>query len=169
MAPQELAGKHLASNGNRPVTTAQLRRRFRQSWFSFRSLPLWVQIWVGALLVPANAAAFLLLGTWAGRMAAWAALFVVLTNAPIMLHAGGMSKLMSVPHLLAWISLETALLRRLAQYIGPPSMPPSEIAFAAILLAINGASLVFDARDSWQWLRGHRAIPATYKWNDTEV
>jgi hypothetical protein len=75
-------------------------------WHTYRSLPLWVQIWVAGLLVPVNALSFMLLHTPTGLWAAWAALFVVATNLPIMWVEQGMSKLMSVPHLVAWVPLQ---------------------------------------------------------------
>lgn len=89
-----------------------LRSRLGASWHSFGSLPVWVQIWVGAILIPVNAAAFFLLEYRSAQLAAWAALFVVATNLPIMLTECGMSKLMSLPHLLAWGPLLVALIRR---------------------------------------------------------
>ena len=128
-------------------------------WHSFRSVPLWVQIWVAGILVPANAAAFLLLDTWSGQMAAWAAGFVVLTNVPIMWLAGGMSRLMSMPHLIAWVPLEAALLLRLTGNAGHAPLAATETVFIVGLLVINGISLVFDSLDSWRWLRGEREVP----------
>jgi hypothetical protein len=53
-----------------------------QIWGSFRALPLWVQVWVGLILVPANALSFAMLDTWTGRAAATAAVAVVATNLP---------------------------------------------------------------------------------------
>ncbi|MDE2344293.1 MAG: hypothetical protein KGL63_13060, partial [Betaproteobacteria bacterium] len=80
--------------------------RLSQIWHSFRSMPMWVQRWVGLLLVPANVLPFLLLDTWSGRAGALAALVVVATNVPILWRARGMTRAMSIPHLLAWIPLE---------------------------------------------------------------
>lgn len=128
-------------------------------WHSFRSIPLWVQIWVAGILVPANAAAFLMLNTWSGQMAAWAAAFVVLTNVPIMWFAGGMSRLMSLPHLIAWGPLQVALVMRLTGQAGITPLTGVEQAFIIGLLTINGISLVFDTLDSWRWLKGEREVP----------
>lgn len=77
-------------------------QRWLSCWRSFVSLPLWVRIWVGLILVPVNVLPFFFLDTPTGRWAAWASVFVVLTNIPIMLIEGGMSRLMAVLHLLAW-------------------------------------------------------------------
>ena len=128
-------------------------------WRSYRSLPLWVQVWVGGILVPANAAAFALTNTPSGHWAAWAAAFVVATNVPIMWMEQGMSKLMSVPHLVAWIPLQAFLLLRLTGAAGPTPLGQAELALAALLLVVNGISLAFDAVDSVKWWRGDRHVP----------
>lgn len=136
-----------------------MRTRLAQIWHSFRSLPGWVQGWVGLILIPANVLPFFLLDSWSGRAAALAALFVVATNVPIMWVASGMSRAMSLPHLLAWIPLETALALRLSNLVGTVPPTSGEVALAVLLLIVNGVSLVFDMLDSWRWLRGERDIP----------
>lgn len=133
--------------------------RLQCIWHSYRSLPLWVQVWVGGILVPVNAIGFWLLHTPTGQWAAWAALFVVATNVPIMWAERGMSKLMSVPHLIAWLPLQVALLARLAGQLGPMPLQPFEQPLILALLITNGISLVFDAIDSLRWLKGDRAVP----------
>lgn len=47
-------------------TVLSSQTRLRASWRSFRALPMWVQLWVGAVLVPVNAASFLVLDLWTG-------------------------------------------------------------------------------------------------------
>lgn len=136
-----------------------MQARMQDIWKSYRSLPLWVQIWVALILVPVNAAAFFLLDTWLGVAAAIAAVFVVLTNAPIMWVCRGMSRLMSVPHLFAWIPLQILIPMRLAELVGSGPVSGAEWAFGVILFVINGISLAFDAVDSWRWLRGEREVP----------
>ena len=131
--------------------------RSRLIWASFRSLPLWVQIWVAAILVPVNAYAFLMLDTPAGRWTAVAALFVVATNLPIMAVYCGMNRAMSIPHLIAWIPLEIFLVRLLLK--GGIAFSDPGFLFTAAVLAVNGISLVFDAADSWRWWRGERETP----------
>ncbi len=146
----------------RKVRHAELMNaRLTRIWHSYRSLPIWVQVWVGFVLIPVNAWPFFLLDTWSGRAGAVAALFVVATNIPIMWAAAGMSRAMSLPHLLAWIPLEIALALRVSGAVG--NLPPAttELALAIVLLLINGMSLVFDAIDSWRWLRGQRDLPGT--------
>ena len=137
----------------------QLIHRLQRIWHSYRSLPLWVQVWVGGILVPVNAMSFLLLHTQTGQWAAWAALFVVATNAPIMWVEQGMSKLMSMPHLIAWLPLQVALLARLAGQLGDAPLQPFEHPLIVALLLVNGISLAFDAIDSVRWFKGDRAVP----------
>lgn len=133
--------------------------RMQDIWKSYRSLPTWVQIWVALILVPVNAAAFFLLDTWLGVATAIAAIFVVLTNAPIMWVCRGMSRLMSVPHLFAWIPLQVLIPIRLAEMVGSGPVSDAEWAFGIVLFVINGISLVFDVIDSFRWLRGEREVP----------
>lgn len=118
-----------------------------------------MQVWVGCILIPANVLPFFLLDSWSGRAAALAALFVVATNVPIMWAASGMSRAMSLPHLLAWIPLEVALAMRLSGAVGALPAGQAEIALAVVLLIVNGVSLVFDMLDSWRWLRVERDMP----------
>ena len=136
-----------------------MKARFARIWHSFRSLPGWVQAWVGFVLIPVNVLPFFLLGTWSGRAAALAALFVVVTNVLIMWGASGMRRVMSLPHLLAWIPLEIVLILHLSGAAGSLPSSPAETALAIVLLLVNGVSLVFDALDSWRWLQGQRDVP----------
>lgn len=129
--------------------------RSRVVWQSFRRLPEWVQAWV-ALLTLVNTLWIFLLNTPTGWLAGVAALFVVGTNIPIMYIAGGMTKAMSIPHLIAWVPLEIYLLGAL---LGSTAMGAAEAFYAAILLIVNGVSLGFDFIDSWKWLAGDRSVP----------
>lgn len=138
-----------------------MNKRLATIWRSFKSLPLWVQIWVCGILIPVNAASFFLLEYRSAQLAAWAALFVMATNIPIMLKEGGMSKLMSLPHLLAWGPLQIALILRLTD--STADLPAAEQLFVWMLLLVNGVSLIFDLMDSWRWLRGDHAIPGGLK------
>lgn len=120
---------------------------------------MWVQVWVGLVLIPVNAASFVLLDYRSGQMAALAAAFVVATNIPIMLRERGMSKLMAIPHLFAWGPLTVFLVSRLIDHSIMPMIAPLEQAYAVVLIAVNGVSLVFDVVDSWRWIKGDRAVP----------
>ncbi len=136
-----------------------MKQRLIQCWHSFRTLPTWVQIWVGGILVPVNALAFLMLDTTAGLLTAIAAIFVLATNIPIMLLERGMSRLMAVPHLLAWYPLVWVLGSDLLA--GNPDQPASslELTFMTAVIVINSISLAFDTKDTLDWLRGKRDVP----------
>lgn len=133
-----------------------LAARLRDCGVSFLALPSWVRWWVAGVLVPVNIAPFFFLDTPTGQVAAWAAVFVALTNVPIMLQQRGMSRLMSVPHLFAWFPLVGWLLLRLT---GPTTLPMAEAVLAMALVMVNSLSLVFDVIDSWRWFAGERDIP----------
>ena len=128
-------------------------------WQSWQSLPVWVRIWVAGILVPVNAAAFFMIHTPAGKAAAIAAVFVILTNVPIMLYEGGMSRMMAMPHLVAWIPLSIYIIARLLVLSNSPAIEKAELIFAIIILAVNGISLIFDTVDTVKWWRGERDIP----------
>jgi len=133
-----------------------MNSRIRDCRRSFRALPDWVQWWVGAILVPANIAPFFFLDSELGRVAALSSIFVTVTNLPIMLIERGMSRLMAVPHLIAWIPLIAYLAWTLTQ---TTPLSTAEKAFALALIIINGISVVFDIVDTHRWLRGEREIP----------
>lgn len=133
-----------------------MKSRWHDCLASFLCLPLWVRIWVLGILIPANAAPFFLLDTPTGRVGALAALVVVAGNVPIMLWERGMSKLIAIPHLIAWIPLVVWLIGVLALQ---PEQSAAESALAWALISINTVSLAFDAYDTVRWLRGKRDIP----------
>ncbi|KPQ30655.1 MAG: putative permease YjgP/YjgQ family [Marinobacter excellens HL-55] len=137
------------------MTTPSFVDRHITTWKSFRSLPVWVQVWVAGILVPVNAAAFWFMDTPAGWWAALAAALVLVSNYPVMLACEGMSRLMSLPHLIIWGPLQVFLLHRLIT--ASPGNP--EFGLILALLAVNGISLVFDAIDSWRWFAGERDVP----------
>lgn len=132
-----------------------MRERLLACGRSFPALPRWVQWWVAGVPVPVNTLPFAYLDTPTGREAAIASLVVGCTNVPIMIAERSMSRLMSVPHLIAWIPLLLLLVYRLQS-----PQPPigSEWILAIALVTINGISLIFDAFDSYRWLRRKRAI-----------
>lgn len=133
-----------------------MKSRWHDCLASFLCLPLWVRIWVLGILIPANAVPFFLLDTQTGRAGALAALVVVAGNVPIMLWERGMSKLMAIPHLVAWIPLVAWLIGALARQ---QEQSAAESALAWSLVAINTVSLAFDAYDTVRWLGGERDVP----------
>ena len=123
---------------------------------SFRALPRWVQLWMACVLVPVNLLPFLLLDTSTGRTAALATLVVMLGGLTIMLAERGLSRLMSVPHLVAWIPLVALLVIWLAR---ARPMSPAETGLAVALVAVNSISLGFDIVEFVRWCLGDRAVP----------
>ena len=133
--------------------------RMTDIWRSWRSLPLWVQIWVAGILVPVNVLPFFLLESVVGQAGALAALLVLVTNGPLMWVYRGMNKVLSIPHLIAWGPLEIYLLMLLANSDFRAVASSMELGLAALLLVINGISLVFDVMDSAKWMVGDRTTP----------
>ena len=133
-----------------------LALRLRDCMASFQALPCWVRPWVAVVLVPVNIAPFFFLETSTVQAAAWASAFVAVTNLPIMLQQRGMSRLMSLPHLVAWIPLVAWLLVRMA---GAEPLEMAETTLAWALITVNSLSLGFDGVDTWRWLAGERDIP----------
>lgn len=132
----------------------------KQRWIdcgrSFRSLPVWVQVWVAGILIPVNAAPFLFPNSTVGRYGMVASLLILLSNVPIMLIERGMSRLMSVPHLLIWGLLLLLLVRYLRS---GAAMTGAEQLLTLFLITVDGVSLMFDIFDSWRWFSGSRDVP----------
>ncbi|MCB1837623.1 MAG: hypothetical protein KDH99_08370 [Alcanivoracaceae bacterium] len=133
--------------------------RLLDIWRSLRSLPGWVQIWVLAILVPVNVVPFFFLDTSTGVAASLAAVFVAITNMPLMWICRGMNKAMSIPHLFAWIPLNIYLALCLADNAYREAMMPAELVMVVSLLVANTISLAFDVVDSWKWIKGDRVTP----------
>ncbi|EDY86509.1 conserved hypothetical protein [gamma proteobacterium HTCC5015] len=126
---------------------------------SFTSLPLWVQIWLAAFLVPVNAAAFFLLDTWAGVATAIAAGLVVVCNGFLIARDRGLGKVLAIPHLLFWGPLECLLIARLLGIVGNGAPEGTEAVYIVMVLIMNGISLAFDVVDTVAWAKGDRTIP----------
>ena len=115
-------------------------------WKSFGALPLWVKIWMVLVLGPVNMASIFFLDEPQGVLIAILAYGGMILNLPIIWVEKGMSKMMSLPHVLVW----TPLMFVLWPLLGAP--------YATILFVVNLISLVFDYVDSWKWLKGDRAV-----------
>ena len=81
------------------------------------------------------------------------------TNMPLMWIYGGMNKVMSIPHLFAWVPLVLYLAYKLADDGYRSGMSDGETVMVWLLLVINGISLVFDFVDSIKWIQGDRETP----------
>ncbi len=125
---------------------------FLDIWRSYRSLPLWVQIWVTGVLVPVNMAALAFINEPSGLWVAALAIGAMLPNMAIMLYERGLSKMMALPHVLPWGALVLWLVF---------AMPQGSAAYGMylwLLLLVDGLSLAFDLPDVLKWRKGDRAI-----------
>lgn len=125
-------------------------------WRSFRRLPLWVQVWMAGILVPANLLSFFLLEYNSAQMIAIAAVLALGSNMLVMYRYAGFSRLMALPHLLVWGPLQVMLLIYLAGSSPFPNL--IEVIYICLVLVVNGISLFFDVLDTWHWLRGERQV-----------
>lgn len=123
-------------------------------WRSFRRLPLWVQLWMAAVLLPANLLSLFLLQYPSARMVAIAAMLALGSNMLLMYGYAGFTRLMALPHLLVWGPLQVILL----MYLMASTPTTEEVIYIGLVLAVNGISLLFDALDSWRWLQGERQV-----------
>ncbi len=123
-------------------------------WRSFRALPLWVQVWVGLILVPVNMASILFVYQPAGLLIAALAIGGMTPNLFIMIKERGLSKAMALPHLLIWTPLVIILLTNL----GSPWVQGGYQTYIWLLLAVDLVSLAFDYPDAWKWWKGDRAV-----------
>lgn len=89
-----------------------------------------------------------------GARAARAAAFIGAVNGSIILAQRGWGKALAIPHLFAWIPLLAFAARRMRD----SDASRAERVYAAVLLVVNGTSLVFDIVDTWRWLKGERDV-----------
>lgn len=123
-------------------------------WRSFRTLPVWVQVWVAFILVPVNLLPLAFLDQPKGHLIALLAFSGMALNVPIMLGARGMSGAMALPHILCWVPL--VIIVTLLLFSEDP-LSPAFVCFLRVLLIVDITSLVFDFRDAARWLRSRRS------------
>lgn len=126
-----------------------------QIWQSFRSLPLWVQIWVALILVPVNMASLFFLTEAKGVLIAVLAIGGMLPNLFIMMAERGFSKTMALPHLAIWTPL--VIIIALWMKNGGPDAQFFPL-YLWVLMVVNVISLIFDYKDAWEWWRGARDV-----------
>lgn len=125
---------------------------------SFKSLPLWVRLWIAGWLVPVNAASIFFLGTPVGLWTAISAGLVGVSNTWLALRLGGLSRALAFPHLVVWIPLCIAIAARLT---GPDagSIGRTEYIYGVVVLTTNIISIGFDLVDAYRWIAGERSVP----------
>ncbi len=120
-------------------------------WRSFRSLPLWVQVWVGLILVPVNMATVILITEPCCYLIPILAIGGMAPNAVLMFIERGFSKAMALSHILLWIPL----LVLLAYEIKTNSIFAN---YLMVLFAVDFVSICFDLKDSRDWFKGDRGV-----------
>lgn len=124
-----------------------LAKRLLDIYRSLRAMPLWVQIWMVFILVPANLAPLAFWSEPQGPLIASLALLGMLFNVPLLWLDRGFSRRMALPHLPFWSALVILLI-----FARPDGSPAYQNLLSA-LLVINAISLIFDYRDAWLWWR----------------
>ena len=119
-------------------------------WGSFRALPVWVQIWVAAILMPINMLSLYFYNEPMGLLIAFLANIAMMLNLPVMIYDKGFSKMMALPHLIPWTILVGILL------FARPEATGLYDTYLWVLLGTNTISLLFDYPDAIKWFRGDR-------------
>lgn len=132
-----------------------MKSRIAKVWASISGLPTWVKIWL-VILATSNMLSLAFLDTESGIWTAAAFAIVGILNMPMVFVQGGLTRLLSIPHFV-WVPLLVHLYPRL---VGPNAIARSdpEYLFALSVLIVNSVSLMFDALESYRWLRGQREI-----------
>ena len=131
--------------------SARLPRLLR----SILGLPRWVQGWL-VMLIATNLAALWFLDHPIGLWTAIAFAAVAAMNLPIMLAQGGITRLMSFPHMI-WLPLLFFLVGELFG-TGAPAVGSPIWMFAITVFVVNLISVMFDLLDIVRWLHGEREI-----------
>jgi len=127
----------------------------RRLWRSILGLPQWVQGWV-AILIATNMASLWFLDHPIGLWTAIAAAAVAATNLPIMIVQGGITRLLSFPHIV-WVPLLFFILDELVRADGP-AVGSAIWVFGVTVFAANLISVMFDLLDIVRWSHGEREI-----------
>lgn len=123
-------------------------------WASYRRLPLWVQIWVAVILVPVNLIPLAFPGAPNANLIATLAVAGMALNLPIMIVMRGMSRAMSLPHILCWGPMVIIVALTLRD---GAALSSGYVLALSVLLIVDLISLGFDLRDAVMWFRGDRS------------
>ncbi|HAB07876.1 MAG TPA: hypothetical protein DHV78_00525, partial [Alcanivorax sp.] len=89
------------------------RERLDRIQASCQRLPLSMRVWILLVLIPVNATGFFMLHTASGGLVALATLFVLAANGVTLWHYASVNRALALPHLIAWVPLQVALVARL--------------------------------------------------------
>ena len=124
-------------------------------WASYRRMPFWVQLWVGIILVPVNAASIFFTGAPGGALVAILAIGGMLPNLGVMMVERGFSNTMAIPHILIW----TPLMVIAGGLVADTALVDGAWrTYLLILLVVDIISLGFDFPDTWRWWKGDREV-----------
>lgn len=123
-------------------------------WRSFMRIPRWVLIWIVVILVPINVAPLLFWAEPYGILIAVLAIGGMLPNMFIMAKERGVSRMMSIPHVVVWTPLVILLVWVLATQ---ELSSGATLVFGALLI-VDVISLAFDFVDTAKWWKGDREI-----------
>ena len=114
-------------------------------------MPLWVQIWVGLILVPVNMATIVLITEPCCWLIPVLAIGGMVPNAVLMFVERGFSKAMALSHVVMWVPLLVVL----AMDIKAGSIFAN---YLIVLFIVDFISICFDLKDSRDWLKGDRGV-----------
>lgn len=123
---------------------------FLKLWNSYRSLPLWVQIWMSFWLVPVNMVSLAFLDQEWGKTIAFLAIIAMALNVVVVLFEQRFSRTMALPHLPFWTAVVVLIVT-----LRPDTTTPFGI-YLIVLGVTNTVSLIFDYVDTYKWLKGDR-------------
>lgn len=129
------------------------RERLDRIQASCQRLPLWMRAWILLVLIPVNATGFFMLHTASGGLVALATLFVLAANGVTLWHYASVNRALALPHLIAWVPLQVALVARLVGGWGADAMDLDEWLLAVLVVMVNSVALFFDTVASWRWWR----------------
>ena len=87
------------------------RERLDRIQASCQRLPLSMRVWILLVLIPVNATGFFMLHTASGGLVALATLFVLAANGVTLWHYASVNRALALPHLIAWVPLQVALVK----------------------------------------------------------
>ena len=115
----------------------------RDIWTGFRLLPLWVQLWLAIVLVPANLAALWFINAPQGMLIAVLAVGGMTPNLFILLKMRRFGPEMAIAHLVLWPPLLIAIL-----WLQTKPLPTDFAIYLWVLFAVDLISVAFDIRDA---------------------
>ena len=118
---------------------------------SLATLPMWVKVWLVALGLT-NVASLAFLNQPSGVVVAILAFSGIILSKIAVSYAGGLTRLVSVGHIVGWVPLVLMLL------FARPLADGAYDTYLAILLIMNTISILFDLNDFRLWLSGDRDV-----------